>query len=112
MTVNVVGSGTAFVLEGDIIVALNISIVSNTIHVAIENVDVNFSLYSSNIGQFSTLPLRTLIKSVLSVGIPIINKLLAPGIPIPVIAGLSLVNPEIVWSNDYFMIGSNVSYSG
>jgi hypothetical protein len=111
MAVNIINAGNAFVLEGNIFVQLNISIVSNTIHVEIANVDVSFTLYSSNIGQFSTLPLRSLIKTILSIGIPVINKILAPGLPIPSIAGLSLVNPEIVWSNNFFMVGSNITYT-
>lgn len=113
MTVNIVGNGTAFVLQGTVNLDLNISVSSgtNTIHVAVESVSVVFDLYSSNIGSFSTIELRSIINTVLAVGIPIVNKMLSPGLTIPTIKGLSLINPQLIWNDGFFMIGSNITYT-
>eukprot|EP00010_Vexillifera_abyssalis_P007034 CAMPEP_0201546310 /NCGR_PEP_ID=MMETSP0173_2-20130828/2629_1 /ASSEMBLY_ACC=CAM_ASM_000268 /TAXON_ID=218659 /ORGANISM="Vexillifera sp., Strain DIVA3 564/2" /LENGTH=478 /DNA_ID=CAMNT_0047954937 /DNA_START=17 /DNA_END=1450 /DNA_ORIENTATION=- len=110
MSVQVTKNNTeAFVLQGVIDFALNITVDSQKMLILpqIGNLDVQFSLFSSNIGNFSTLPLKATIKSVLEVGVPVVNAILRKGIPIPNIQGLQFVQPQLIFHQGYFDISSS-----
>lgn len=66
---------------------------------------VNFTLFSSNIGPFDVTILDKLINALFESGIvPAINDILKKGFPLPVVPGLTFVNPNVAYNNHYLSV--------
>lgn len=71
------------------------------------------SLVSSNIGQFNPGLLDNYMNILYERGfIPLINTILAPGIPLPTPNNVEIQNPEIFWGNRFLGVAMDLRYTG
>jgi len=103
----------AFILNGTILMNATVAVSSsNKIVPTLYLIEVDFSLYQTNIGPFSISILDALLNTLFADGlIPIVNGLLSVGFPIPVVQNVELVNTTIGWGSHYLYISTDISYS-
>jgi hypothetical protein len=83
-----------------------------TLYFAIELLDVDVALQSTQIGPFDVNPLEALVEIVIQgVVLPSINQAGAKGVAIPMVDGVSLVNAQVVLAKDYIRVDSDVVYN-
>jgi len=102
----------AFTLNGTVTMNATVAITdSNRIVPTLYLLEVNFSLYQSEIGPFDVSVLDSLLNTLFADGvIPIINGLISVGFPIPVIANVQLTNTQIGWGNHFLFVSTDVIY--
>jgi len=72
-----------------------------------------FKLKSTEIGEFTTEPLNSLLNFAFDKGIvPFINNRAKDGFPIPAIPDVKLINPEISFQEKYLVVSTDVNYVG
>eukprot|EP00762_Andalucia_godoyi_P004341 ANDGO_05466.mRNA.1 Putative BPI/LBP family protein At1g04970 len=83
-----------------------------TIHLELHYLDVDFTITSSPIGPFSPSVINSEINRICNtVIVPMVNSLLVSGVAIPVVDGISFVNPEVLTGDGYLAIATDISYS-
>ncbi|XP_065185336.1 bactericidal permeability-increasing protein-like [Sycon ciliatum] len=69
------------------------------------------SLVSTNIGQFNVALLDVAVNALAGLGvIPFINSYTVPGIEIPIVDGVALVNPTLQLGQGYAVVATDFSY--
>jgi len=82
-----------------------------TIYFSLDLLNVAVSVEKSQIGPFSPLALETLVQLVIQgVVLPKINTAGAKGAAIPMVDGVRLVKPQIVFGDGYVRVDSDVTY--
>lgn len=86
----------AFALNGTVSL-LGVGILSQTNIIAnLSYVSVDFDVYETNVGPINATALDGLLNTIFAEGIvPLANSYLAKGLPLPVVPGLTLVNPSV-----------------
>jgi flagellar biosynthesis protein FliQ len=96
----------------DVVAKPSTDVVKNIVHLTFSFFDVAFQITSSPIGPFDPKLLNAIIEEVCNLYVvPALNSLVAPGIPIPVIGGLTLVNPVVAAMDGYLVIAANAQYN-
>jgi hypothetical protein len=109
---------TAFTLAcnatGALDLAVNLTVPGNeTIVGNLSDVTCNLTVASSAVGSVAVSLLGDMITFVLGdVVVPTVNKALAAGIPLPSLAGLSLVDSEVAFGDGYVLMGTDLAFSG
>jgi len=116
MEVNVLlANGTAipaFTLEGFVATSAEALINGETLYGTLNYLKGNWTLKQSEIGHFDVTIIANLLDLLFQKGIvPFINVILAQGIVLPTIQGLTFVNPTIGWSTGFLYISTNVQYT-
>jgi len=102
----------AFTLAGNMKLFGSASISGEMIIGNLSFVTTNFSLAQSEIGKFDATTLDSILNLLFSSGlVPAINEYLAQGIPLPIVQGLTFVNPTVIWGNRYMVVSTNVRYA-
>jgi len=74
--------------------------------------DGEFGLLSSNIGNFNISSFLALINVLFQDGVvPVINGYLNNGFPLPIVPGVTFVNPSIGYGQDYIFVSTDISYT-
>ncbi|KAG0582311.1 hypothetical protein KC19_3G050700 [Ceratodon purpureus] len=90
-----------------------VNVVSNNITAEATLNNLNLALKWSDIGNFPVNLLQPTLRTVISrVILPILNKRLEKGFPLPVLPAVDLENPDIRYEEGYIFICSNVYYKG
>lgn len=72
----------------------------------------NFGLLASNIGPVDVSSFVSLLDTLLADGVvPVINGYLENGFPLPTVPGLTLVNPQIGYGQDFIYVGTDITYT-
>jgi len=101
----------AFVLNGTVAASGTAYLQGQTIVGNLTFLNVNFALYSSNIGSFDPRNLNSLLNTLFQYGVvPAVNVYLKQGFPLPVVPGLTFVNPKIGWGNHFLYVATDVKY--
>lgn len=71
----------------------------------------NFGIVSSNIGTISTDPLNKAVEFLVNLFvIPVANTYGGRGLEIPLVDGISFINPKISFGNGYIQVSSDINY--
>jgi len=101
----------AFLLGLNMSGSVKAGVTGNNITGAITNVKETLNLISSQIGPVNTVPLGALANYLVGGQIiPKINEILAVGIPIPTIDGVSVVTADVSFGPGYIFIAADVQY--
>jgi lipopolysaccharide-binding protein len=78
----------------------------------VSNPKFSMSLNKTKIGNFNCSTLKNILTTLApSLGLAYINSLLGAGIPIPVIEGVSFINPSLTFGKGYVEVSGDVKYS-
>ena len=100
-----------FTLDLTVYTSVNVAVNEGNVTGKIDFLDLTLVQVSSQIGTIDCSGLNDVVRlAVTDFGIPLFNKHFASGIPIPVVAGLSFVQPTIIYGNDYIGITTNFKY--
>jgi len=73
--------------------------------------NTSLSLLNSTIGDFDVSVLQTIVDDLVKVAlIPMVNKILATGFPLPSVSGLTFISPRVGWGDGYLYVSTNVNY--
>eukprot|EP01125_Pyxidicula_operculata_P006803 TRINITY_DN2336_c0_g1_i1.p1 TRINITY_DN2336_c0_g1~~TRINITY_DN2336_c0_g1_i1.p1 ORF type:complete len:291 (-),score=69.81 TRINITY_DN2336_c0_g1_i1:96-968(-) len=98
-----------FTLSAVFTLTTQLSIKSQKVVGAVQEMDFSFSLVSSNIGNFNVGPFTTLINTDFKTSvIPIIDQVLGAGISLPLIDNITLVNTQLQITDGFFYILSDI----
>jgi hypothetical protein len=101
----------------DIIIHKNSTTKESTIVLQIDEMKVNFTgRYETTVGDVAVGELEFLSSAILPVARLLINAVISGGLPIPILTGFGLENPQIAYSNstsgaDFFAIGADIVYN-
>jgi len=88
----------------------SISIKGTSVYGHLKTFKVTATVSSSIIGEVNVTLLQDLLNFVGSFVTGVVNKMLAPGVPLPVVKGVSFVDPKIIWGTNYVAITSSFQY--
>jgi len=100
----------AFTLSGTAFCQANASVVAQNVSVELIYLGANVSLESSQVGTVLMSMINTLMGQLGKFVVPMLNKKLEPGFPIPSVDGVSFVDPEVTWHDGFVMIATDFKY--
>jgi len=101
----------AFTLSGYFDMAGFAAVEGSKITGSLKLLNITFSLSRTNVGTFDASVLQNLINFMLEQGvIPAANKILANGIIIPIVDGISLVKSAVVYADQYIYVTADLAY--
>jgi len=71
---------------------------------------ITATLQASSIGDVSIPDMQDVVKVTVNLASKQVNAVLAKGVPLPVVKGVSFVDPKIVWGQNYVVIATRFSY--
>jgi len=103
---------SAFTLGLTLNAFATIGVSGNTLIGVITKVNQNTTLINSNIGPINVKDVYTLVTVFVGFGVvPILNKLLGHGFPIPDVEGMELINSMIYYGNGFLQVGADFNYN-
>jgi lipopolysaccharide-binding protein len=102
---------SAFTLNGTVSGSGIASLKGQSIIPSLTSASVDFSLFSSEIGNFDVTVLNALVNKLCQGLLPVINSMLAKGFPLPMVQGITFVQPSVHWGNHYMAITTDVIYT-
>jgi len=85
---------------------------NNNLTAHIQYLSSNFSLVSSHIGDIPVEFLQFLIDTLLEQAIvPAVNSIIERGIILPTVAGVSLINPSLIYGDGYIAVSTDIKYT-
>jgi len=72
--------------------------------------NVTATLKTSSVGDVSIPDMHDVVTITVNLANKQINDILAKGMPLPVVKGVSFVDPKIVWGSNYVVIATSFSY--
>jgi len=94
----------------NILVAGSVVLKNTTIIPHLDVLNVTCSIASSSVGEVDPQGMQDLIDFTTTYATSELNDKFANGIPLPVVKGLTFVDPKIVWGSNYLAIASSFSY--
>jgi len=101
----------AFTLLLSCVVDANANVENNRITGLLTDAGATASLVSSNVGDIDINGFNDLVQFALSMGLDSINDILKKGAPLPVMPGLTFVNPKILYHDGYILVATNITYT-
>lgn len=78
---------------------------------SLEAAGISITLAQSNVGDVAVKLLDEVVSFAAGVALKVVNVYLDRGIPLPVVSGVALVNPAIVWGSNYVSIQTDFTYT-
>jgi len=94
----------------NILVAGSVTLKNTTIIPHLDVINVTCTIASSSVGEVDPQGMQDLIDFTTTYATAQLNDKFADGIPLPVVKGLTFVEPKIVWGSNYLAIASAFSY--
>jgi len=88
-----------------------INLVESNLTAHLDGINVTAKVTSSTVGDVDMKGMQQLIDFIFKYAVEIFNEVLAKGAPLPVVKGLTFVDPKIIWGSNYVVIASSFSYS-
>eukprot|EP00033_Pygsuia_biforma_P000050 GCRY01000066.1.p1 GENE.GCRY01000066.1~~GCRY01000066.1.p1 ORF type:complete len:484 (-),score=113.49 GCRY01000066.1:147-1598(-) len=106
----------AFVLEVTVHLLADVFLVDGpngqSISGKLTRIAIDLALVKSTIGSFNPSVLETLLNGVIDAGIlPLVNKKIGNGFPIPAVSGIKFLNPHIDFGNGYVHVATDIQYT-
>jgi len=102
----------AFVLNGTVQSSAVALLNGQVVYGNMSYLSGNFGLSSSNIGPIDVSSFVDLLNTLFADGVvPVLNGYLQNGFPLPSVPGLTFVNPEIGYGQDYIFVATDISYT-
>eukprot|EP01102_Stenamoeba_stenopodia_P015173 TRINITY_DN5148_c0_g1_i1.p1 TRINITY_DN5148_c0_g1~~TRINITY_DN5148_c0_g1_i1.p1 ORF type:complete len:214 (-),score=48.23 TRINITY_DN5148_c0_g1_i1:40-681(-) len=100
-----------FTLGAEVFCSGNATIGSNNIRGELEYLKANIKLLSTEIGPFSVSVLQFAVDLMIGKGVvPMVNKILETGFPLPTIQGVTFQDPTVGYENGYMVVSTNIVY--
>jgi lipopolysaccharide-binding protein len=101
----------AFMLSALADAKLDVAVLQQNLTGKLSLLHSNFSLESTNIGPVNVTVLNTIVNALTtSVLIPLLNKLIGGGFPIPTVDGITFISPQVTLMSGYFTMETNFTY--
>jgi len=88
-----------------------VSMSNQMIQVNLTYANISLYLIESKIGPIDIAPLKDIALLVTSYMIPFANQYLSKGIPLPIIKGVTFINPYLGFGNGFIFVNTDVHYT-
>ncbi len=113
---------TAFTIDGWAGMSLDVKLSGTTLYGDFNYIEGNFTVsrnfnvdlksLETTIGDFSASILTDLYNLLFNKGlVPLMNDVLGVGLPLPVVPGLTFVNPQILFGDGYMEVSTSATYT-
>jgi len=97
-------------LDATLLTAGVVSLNDTAVTGNLKTLKINATVTSSTVGDVDIKGMQDLIDFTATFATNTINERLAQGVPLPVVKGISFVDPKIIWGSNYVAITSSFSY--
>jgi len=98
-------------MQLEITMSASVTLQGTSIMIQLGLVNSNATLVSSSVGDVDIDAMKQLIDFTITYGLGMVNDKLASGVPLPVVKGITFVDPKIVWGANYLAIATGFSYN-